>query len=126
MVEDNKADVFLIREALNSAGVKAELMVVPDGERAIQYFADVDEELVPCPQLILLDINLPKRHGSEVLRHMRTTRRCAKSKVVVVTSSDSEQDRAVMAELGADEYFHKSSEYRDYLKLGNVVKKLLS
>ncbi|HLJ48530.1 MAG TPA: response regulator [Bryobacteraceae bacterium] len=126
VVEDNRADVFLIREALNEAGVNAELYVVPDGEKAIRFFnmADADDN-APCPILVILDINLPRKHGGEVLRQMRQTRKCADALVIVVTSSDSDQDRQQMAQLGANEYFRKSSEFREFMKLGEVVKRLL-
>lgn len=126
MVEDNKADVFLIREAIAAARVNAELHVVADGDKAIRFFADVDsDESAPCPILVILDINLPRRNGSEVLRNMRGTRRCANALVVVFTSSDSADDRRQMANLGANEYFRKSSDYKDFMKLGEVVKRLL-
>jgi DNA-binding response OmpR family regulator len=126
-VEDNKPDVFLIREAIADAHVQADLQVIPDGDKAIRLFAELDSnEVAPCPVLVILDISLPKRHGSEVLQHMRGTRRCAGTLVVVVTSSDSELDRRRMAQLGANEYFQKPSEYREFMKLGEVVSRLLS
>ena len=126
IVEDNRADVFLIREAILAAHVSAELHVVSDGEKAIGFFsaADADPDL-PCPDMVLLDNNLPRRHGDEVLEEMRRSRRCSHALVVVVTSSDSDRDRQRMAQLGADEYFRKSSEYRDFMQLGEVVKTLL-
>ena len=127
VVEDNRADVFLIREAIDSAHVNAELYVVHDGDTAIRFFHDADDnESAPCPALVILDINLPKRHGSEVLQHMRQTRRCANALVVVVTSSDSDQDREQMADLGANGYFRKPSEYGEFLKLGGIIRGLLT
>jgi two-component system, chemotaxis family, response regulator Rcp1 len=126
IVEDNKPDVFLIREAIADAQVRADLQVVPDGEKAIRLFTELDRnEATPRPDLVILDISLPKKHGGEVLQQMRTTRRCAAVLVVVVTSSDSEQDRRQMANLGANEYFQKPSEYREFMRLGEVVRKLL-
>jgi chemotaxis family two-component system response regulator Rcp1 len=125
-VEDNKADVYLIREAIAAAHVDAEFHVAQDGEKAIRFFAEVDrDDSAPCPALVILDLNLPKRHGSEVLWQMRQTRRCANAPVVVVTSSNSDQDRERMAKLGANEYFPKSSEYRQFMKLGDIVSSLL-
>ena len=126
MVEDNRADVFLIREAIRVARVNAELHVVSDGEKAIRFFNEVDADpALPCPDVVLLDINLPRRQGGEVLEEMRRSRRCSRALVMVVTSSDSDADRQRMASLGADEYFRKSSEYGDFMKLGEVVKALL-
>ena len=117
IVEDNKSDVFLMREAMEAAGIDPELHVVPDGERAIQYFVQVDDdESLPCPDLVLIDINLPRKHGDEVLRALRASRRSSKARVLVVTSSDSLQDREQMLKLGANGYFRKPSQYDAYLK----------
>lgn len=125
MVEDNKADVFLIREAL--ARLQAELHVVNDGEKAVRFFDAVDaDESIPCPELMIIDINLPKRHGGEVLEHMRRSRRCAAARVLVVTSSDSAEDRSAMARFGIDGYFRKPSDYQEFLKLGDVAAAVLS
>lgn len=125
MAEDNQADIFLIREALAKLG--AELEFVNDGEKAIRYMDRVDaSDDVPCPSLIIIDINLPKKHGGEVLAHLRKSRRCASAPVLVVTSSDSEEDRHAMARLGIDAYFRKPSDYEEFLKLGDVAGALLS
>jgi DNA-binding response OmpR family regulator len=126
VVEDNKADVFLIREAIQLAKVNADLHVVHDGEKAIRYFSELDaDQNLPAPALIILDINLPKKHGAEVLDEMRHSRRCANALVLVVTSSDSDKDRDEMAKRGANGYFRKPSSYEDFLKLGGVVSNLL-
>jgi len=74
---------------------------------------------------MILDINLPKKHGGQVLQHMRKTRRCATALVLVVTSSDSLRDRETMAKLGANGYFRKPSDYEHFMKLGSLVKELL-
>jgi len=78
-----------------------------------------------CPALVILDINLPKKHGGQVLQHMRSTRRCADALVLVVTSSDSARDRESMAKLGANGYFRKPSDYEQFMKLGGLVRNLL-
>jgi len=125
IVEDNKADLYLIRESV-SALLDADLHVVRDGEQAIRFFdAAESDPAAPCPDLILLDINLPKRSGREVVREMRLRPRSANALVVVVTSSDSERDRSLMAELGVSAYFRKPSEYASFMKLGALVKGLL-
>ncbi len=127
IVEDNKADVFLIREALNEAKIDAELIVMPDGEKAIRYFDETDaSDAEPCPALVILDINLPRKPGDEVLRRMRQTRKCSDTRVIVVTSSNSPQDREQMANLGANEYFCKCSDFHEFMKLGGVIKNLLA
>lgn len=125
-MEDNRADVFLIQEALAAANLGATIHFVQDGERAIEFFERADrDEAAPRPDLLILDINLPKKHGGEVLKHMRASRCCGHAKVLVVTSSDSARDRDAMANLGADVYFRKPSEYDEFMKLGPVAKALL-
>jgi DNA-binding response OmpR family regulator len=126
LVEDNKADVFLMREALEAAGVEANLHVMSDGEKAVKFIDEADEDgATPCPCLVLLDLNLPKKPGIEVLRHLRRSRNCANSLVLVVSSSDSERDRMETASMGANGYFRKPSGYEAYIKIGEVVKGLL-
>jgi two-component system, chemotaxis family, response regulator Rcp1 len=125
-VEDNRSDVFLIRTALASANLEVALHVFPDGEKATRFFEDVDaDDSIPCPALVILDINLPKKHGGEVLQQMRKSRRCSEARVVVVTSSDSAVDRSRMANLGIDGYFRKPSDFEEFMKLGEVVRALL-
>ncbi len=126
LVEDNRADVFLVREAIQAAGIQAELEILADGEKAIQYFERLDADASrKCPALMILDINLPKRPGNEVLAYMRRTNRCRDTAVVVVTSSDSERDRQEMARLGIKEYFRKPSDFESFMKLGDILKDLL-
>jgi CheY-like chemotaxis protein len=126
IVEDSKADAALIRRALARAGVSAELQELDDGEKAIRFIesADADPEF-PCPSLILLDINLPRYKGGEVLRRIRASTRCRNAPVLVVTSSDSPRDRAEMAALGASGYFCKPSQLEEFMRLGTEVRHLL-
>jgi DNA-binding response OmpR family regulator len=127
IVEDNQADVFLIRTALKAAEIDAEIHVVKDGEGAMRFFDEADgDTAAPCPSVVLLDINLPRKHGGEVLRHMRESRRCGNALVIVVSTSESARDRADMTTLGANGYFHKPSGYIEFLKLGTMVRELLS
>jgi chemotaxis family two-component system response regulator Rcp1 len=127
IAEDNAADVFLIRAAIEAARIDAEIHVVKDGEQAMKFFDQADaDSSAPCPAVVLLDINLPRKPGGEVLRHMRESHRCANALVIVVSSSDSARDREDMTKLGANGYFHKPSGYIEFLKLGTMVRELLS
>jgi DNA-binding response OmpR family regulator len=119
--------VFLIQEAIRSAKVNTALDVVADGEQALSYIEAVErDDAAECPALIILDINLPKRHGGEVLERLRRTAKCGNATVLVVTSSDSSRDRESVAPFGISGYFRKPSEYDDFMKLGQIVKGLLS
>ena len=120
VIEDSKTDVFLIREALETAGVQAQIDVVHDGQAALRF---LDEEARPA--LVLLDLNLPKYSGREVLQHIRTNLRTKDLAVLVVTSSTLSQDREELTALGFDDYFQKPSDYAAFLKLGPLVKGLL-
>src|SRR5271154_3874252 len=125
IVEDNSADVFLIRRAIKVANLDA-VYVVRDGEQAIRFFDEADgDEAAPCPGLVILDINLPRKQGTEVLQHMRKSRRCGGALVIAVSTSNSERDREEMAKLGANAYFRKPSHYAEFMKLGDMVKELL-
>jgi len=125
VIEDNRADVFLIRDALRTADIDAEIHVVTDGEAAVAFFERVDADSAGvCPSLVILDLNLPRKRGVDVLRHMRQSRRCAEAPVLVVTSSDSHHDREAALALGANAYFRKPSEYDSFMQLGDVARQL--
>lgn len=125
LVEDNKTDVFLVKEAIQAHHLNVALQVIDDGERAINYVEDLDhrDDAAP-PKLFLLDLNLPKRGGCEVLAHIRQSRKCARVPVVIVTSSDLE--RSQTAELGATDYFRKPAGYEAFLAIGGVIRNLLA
>ena len=126
VVEDNTADVFLIREAIDATQLHVEVQIAKDGEQATQFFDEIDnDELANAPCLVILDLNLPKKHGYEVLDHMRRSRRCGETPVVVVSTSDSARDRARVAGLGVSRYLRKPSEYADLLTLRDAVKDVL-
>ncbi len=120
LVEDNKTDVFLVQEAIEAHHLKVALRVIEDGERAITFVEGLDRDAAAeAPRLFLLDLNLPKRGGCEVLEHIRHSRKCAEVPVVIVTSSDLE--RSQTAELGATDYFRKPAGYEAFLAIGNVI-----
>jgi two-component system, chemotaxis family, response regulator Rcp1 len=127
IVEDNESDVFLIKEAINNAGCLVTIHVVGDGEEAVRFFDRADEDATqPCPALVILDINLPRKQGGEVLSHLRQSRRCREALVLTVSTSESIKDRKQMESLGATKYFHKPSDYEQFMKLGDIVKALLA
>ena len=125
LVEDSPEDVFLVVQALKEAGLEFEFHVADDGEKAIEWIDQVDSNTaLPCPQVLLLDLNVPKRTGDEVLERFRESRRCKQIPVVIMTSSESGADRDHALALGATEYFHKPSSLVGFMELGNVVKRL--
>jgi len=127
VVEDNESDVFLIREALQATGMSLSVHLAKDGEQAVHFFDRAEASTdAPCPALVLLDINLPKLPGGEVLKYLRQLSRCAATRVLVVSTSDSYYDRENMMKLGANGYFRKPSRYEEFMKLSDVVKVLLN
>ncbi len=93
LVEDNPADVRLTVEALKECKMLNKLSVVTDGEEALEFIRQkgkyTDE---PCPDLILLDLNLPKKDGREVLAELKQDPHLKKIPVVVLTTSKAERD----------------------------------
>ncbi len=96
-----------------------------DGEEAMDFIAKAEEDPeAPCPHFALLDLNLPKRDGFEVLRRLRASGKCKGIPVVIITSSNSPSDIGRAAALGA-RYFRKPPNYEEFLKLGVLLKQLL-
>jgi len=126
LVEDNPTDVFVIKEVLGSCGVNLSLHIAKDGQEALRYFKELDrDEHTVCPALVLLDLNLPRVTGIEVLRELRKESRCKRTPVVVITSSAAGSDRVAAHELGAEAYFQKPSDLTAYMELGSLIKGIL-
>lgn len=123
VVEDNDADVFLLREAISLHKIGVSLHVVENGALAISYIESVDTDpAAACPLLCLLDMNLPLRSGPEVLRRMRQSKRMSKVPAIVMTSSRSQNEREDIIRLGASAYFHKPISYGDFMEIGNLLR----
>jgi chemotaxis family two-component system response regulator Rcp1 len=123
LAEDNPGDVLLIREALQCGGFEFELTVQRDGEKMLSYIGLIEQGLVRCPDIVLMDLNLPKRNGDVLLKRIRSSLSCKHVPVIVVTSSDSRKDRDMAARLGASDYFRKASDFDEFMLLGAVVKR---
>ena len=83
------------------------------------------QESVPRPSLLLLDLNLPRRSGTEVLQRLRQSPTCGNIPVVILTSSDAPKDRESAEQLAADCYFRKPSDLNEFLKIREIVDGLL-
>jgi len=127
LVEDNPTDVFLVKEAIAAHGLDIDLNVIDDGEHAIDLIKHMDfEDGAWVPDIVLLDINLPRTDGFDVLQQIRLSKSCAKVPVIVMTSSAAPVDQSQSAVLGATAYFQKPSGYDDFLKIGELILRLLS
>lgn len=111
LAKDNETDALLVRRAIQIAGVKAQLQVVRDGQEAVDYLAGVnsfaDRVQHPFPKLMLLDLQMPRLNGFEVLRILRTDLHFTHLPVVVLTNSENPSDIKRAYELGATSYFRK-------------------
>ncbi len=125
LAEDNAADVFLVRTALKEEGLSFNLQVFSNGEEVLRFLQQVEAGSVACPDLLLLDLNLPRYSGEEILEWRQKSGRCSALSVVVLTSSDSLKDRARAALLGAARYFRKPADLEEFMKLGAIVKDVL-
>jgi DNA-binding response OmpR family regulator len=125
LVEDNAGDAGLVREALAEHDVDCELDLVTDGERAIHLLEEIDAGVAGCPDLIILDLNLPKRSGTDVLQFVRASVRCSKVPVLVLSSSNAQRDRQQAANLGATRYIQKPTQLDEFIALGAVFKSML-
>ena len=124
LAEDNPGDVFLIRRALDGQKFLYELLLAKDGEEAIGYVRQAAAGTRKI-DLLLLDLNLPKHDGAEVLTRLRSYSRLANLPVILLTSSDSPQDRERCLALGANRYFQKPSNLAAFMQIGEIAKQLV-
>ena len=125
LIEDNEADVYLVELALSTRGIVCELTRFEDGEAALNALSrsGVDD---PPPDLILLDLNLPRVNGMQVVKAARAIPALAAVPIAVMSSSFSPRDREDALGLGADRYVHKPAGLRDCLDaMGQTVEELL-
>jgi len=125
LVEDNPTDAFVIQRVVDRCDLNAGLQVARDGQDALLYLKHVAEEQSECPVLVLLDLNLPKVRGIEVLRQLRSGARCHNVPVIVITSSSEDADRTEAQRLGADDYFQKPADLAAYMELVRVIQRTM-
>jgi len=126
LAEDNPADVYLIRRALRDHGVDRPVRVSGDGKDTLQILSreGAYQERQPL-DLIILDLNLPRHDGIEILERLRATEEFSRVPVVVLTSSDSPRDRQSANRLGATLYLRKPTSLEQFLAMGQLFKGLL-
>lgn len=107
LIEDNPDDVELTRLALKREAVECELVVMRDGAEALDYFFADGKRANVMPDVILLDLKLPKVNGLEVLKRLRSNENTKLIPVVILSSSDEERDVIESYKLGANSYIRK-------------------
>ena len=124
LAEDNPGDVFLIRRALDAEHLSYDLLVAKDGEEALRYISQAAAGQRSI-DLALFDLNLPRHDGGEVLALLRSSPSLAGVPAILLTSSNSPEDRARCIRLGADRYFQKPSDLAHFMTIGKMVRELL-
>jgi DNA-binding response OmpR family regulator len=114
LVEDDPDHEALAIRALRKANVANEISVARDGAEAIEYMQGIVDGKHSAPQLVLLDLKLPKVEGLEVLRAIRANDKTALLPVVVLTSSDEERDIVSSYRLGVNSYIRKPVNFTDF------------
>lgn len=119
LVEDNPGDILLAREALKETGLESyELNIVSDGEEALSYlFRREGYESASRPELVLLDLNIPKINGREVLRHVKDDTGLRSIPIIVFSTSEAQHDINTSYELHANCYVTKPVDYDEFVKV---------
>lgn len=125
LVEDNPNDVFLVQRAFRKANIAAPLHVVTDGDAAVQYLAGEEEyhdrTQHPLPILILLDLKLPRRSGSEVLDWLKQQPVLKRIPVVVLTASNESIDVNQIYDLGVNAYMVKPVMFDELVQIVSTL-----
>ena len=117
--------MVLLRESFQRHNLDANLVVAVNGQQAIDMIDEIEGGIREIPGLVILDLNVPKRSGHEVLRHLRQTSRSRRIPVVVFTSSENHGDRKSAFALGVEDYLVKPSNLTEFMQIGSVIKRVL-
>jgi len=122
LVEDNEGDVFLTREAFRISKIANTIHVAEDGEAAMEFLRKEGKySNSPTPDLVLLDINLPKKDGTQVLKEIKEDDLLHFIPVVILTSSKSEQDVVKSYDLHANSYIIKPVDFNKFSEIVSAI-----
>ena len=122
LVEDNPSDIEITRRALHRRRVTDELTVARDGQEALDILFGRGNDEVPKTSLILLDLNLPKVDGREVLEKIKADPKLRRIPVIVLTASTREEDIARCYDLGVNTFITKPVRFEDFIKVVTTIK----
>jgi len=121
LAEDSDNDVFLMQRALKASGIPNPLQVVKDGAEVIAYLSGHNQyqnrSEYPLPAVVLLDLNLPRKNGFELLEWMRAQSTLKRIVVIILTASNRSADADRAYDLGANFYLTKPSKFDDLVKM---------
>jgi CheY-like chemotaxis protein len=127
VVEDNPADLYILRKALQELGLRFTVDHLADGEAALDFFLRRGQySAARRPDVVILDLNLPRINGDEVLGRVRTHPDLRDLPVIVLTTSGTAEDRGRMATLGVVSYFVKSGDLSAYLAVGRAIQEMMN
>ena len=121
LVEDNPNDIEITRRALEKGQVKNELTIARDGQEAIDLLFGHAEARASLPGLILLDLNLPRVDGREVLSRIKTDPELRRIPVIVLTTSTREEDVVRSYDLGVNTFISKPVRFEDFIKVVTAI-----
>ena len=125
LAEDSPADRRLMTEALHQHHINHEMQVASDGEQALQAVRSAGNGDRPCPDLLIMDLHLPRVDGMQVLRAFRENEHCRNTPVLVLTSSNSPADRDQAERFHGIHFMLKPFELDQYMAIGQTVRNLL-
>jgi CheY-like chemotaxis protein len=127
MADDDAEDCLLVRDALRETGRPCELYFVRNGEELFDYLRHSGEYAgganAPCPNLILLDMKMPRKDGRETLRELKSDPRFRHIPVVALTTSTASDDVEFSYSMGVNSYITKPASFRDWIKILDVLGK---
>lgn len=126
VIEDNRSDVFLLERAFKKQNLCYELTHLHDGGDALAFIRrNGPYAAAPLPNLILMDLNLSKYTGEDILREIRAANHLDGIPVCVWSSSQSRPDQSLLKELGVDRFITKPAGLEQFMQIGIVIRDLL-
>jgi CheY-like chemotaxis protein len=121
IAEDDPDDQILLREAFEHNGVVDSLCFVADGEAALNFLATKLKENAPLPELIILDLNLPKKDGREVLQELKNHTVLRIIPVIILTTSSAQEEIVNLYQMGANSYIVKPYTFTELLEISRNI-----
>jgi two-component system response regulator len=127
IAEDDPDDQILLREAFEYNGITDSLYFVENGEAVLQYLASNVSQNIALPELIILDLNLPKKDGREVLRELKNNEVLCVIPVVILTTSSAKEEIVRLYQMGANSYIVKPYTFTELVEISrNIINFWLS
>jgi CheY-like chemotaxis protein len=120
LIEDDQDDIDLLKEALSENGVKASFDILMQGNRIVEWLSNSP----PAPDLIIMDLNLPKMHGREVLTHIKSQQRYKHVPVMVLTTSSQADEKAFCLANGAEQFVSKPATHDGFIALVEMITRM--